>query len=650
VACPDDGTEIGVHDTQPSNVHVAETLLLPGRQRPWDEKPTVTVDGMTRVDAIAFGREDSDTKLRVEEVLVNDVNPFDPNDSDMQTVAATDRMREPLSPPPEPRGPGSSDPPTSARRRYDDHIDLPSGSIVSDEYEIANRLGQGAMGEVYAARHIKLNKRVAIKVISPRLSEDTAAIERFEQDARTLAEFHHPGIVDVLGFGELADGRAYFVMEFLAGESVDDRLGCGRIPFDEALDIFDQVARALEAAHLHGVIHRDLKPANVYLVRIPNEPPLIVKLLDFGLAKLAVDVDQRAERTQSGAVIGTPTHLSPEQARGPDVDHRTDIYALGCTAYQLLLGRPPFEDAKTIAALIAAHIHETRAMPRAIWPEIPPQLDLLLFAMLSKDPAHRPTLTQTRHVIASVKAIASTRPRLFSLDGVRAMTAPVAPRSSNVTTFVIAGAAMIAGIVIGAAALGSRSSGDERETPLASLRAERADAGRAAAALTNAVDAQVDSVVSQSQPVGTSIRVTPIIDPRVPDPSLTNPPTVAAPTATTVGTVGTEHRSVGPLPAPARPQAIGDGVLRLVAKPSCDIVVDGKSTGLRTPQVGIKLAAGRHRITLLNDKYGIKETFIVEIKPRETVTQMKDYSDHMVEKKPEPATTTINPSQRKPGQ
>jgi eukaryotic-like serine/threonine-protein kinase len=301
--------------------------------------------------------------------------------------------------------PSPSDPPTSLVRASG-FVELPPGSVVDETYEIDARLGEGAMGEVYAARHLKLGKRVAIKVIGRRLSEDGAAIERFAMEARTLAQIQHPAIVAVEHIGELTDGRAYFVMELLRGETLFDRLARGRVYLNEALRILDQMARGLEAAHSQGVIHRDLKPENTFLVNLPGEDLPAVKLLDYGLMKLAAersDADRRAERTQSGVAIGTPMYMSPEQMRGPDVDHRTDIYALGCVAYELVLGVAPFPRALTAPELYAAHLHEAPPLPRVIWPEIPPQLDLCLFAMLAKDPDHRPTLAQVRAVIAAVR-------------------------------------------------------------------------------------------------------------------------------------------------------------------------------------------------------------------------------------------------------
>jgi serine/threonine protein kinase len=300
----------------------------------------------------------------------------------------------------------SSDPPTSLIRRDSFH-ELPPGSVVDDTYEIDARLGAGAMGEVYAARHMKLGKRVAIKVIGRQLSEDDAAIERFAMEARTLAQIQHPAIVAVEHVGELADGRAYFIMEFLRGESLFERLQRGRLPLPEALRVLDQMARGLDAAHGEGIVHRDVKPENTFLVHLPGEPP-IVKIVDFGLSKLRV-ADNRAARTESGVAIGTPMYMSPEQMRGQGVDHRTDVYALGCVAYELVLGRPLFPRAQTAPELYAAHLHEVPPLPRSIWPEIPPQLDLVLFAMVAKDPAHRPTLEQVRAVIAGASISTSAK-------------------------------------------------------------------------------------------------------------------------------------------------------------------------------------------------------------------------------------------------
>lgn len=388
--------------------------------------------------------DDGDKTPRLTPTAIDQVSPFD----------STTARRKP-APPHETQLSSESDPPTAIVSRGG-FRELPPGTVVGDNYEIDAKLGAGAMGEVYAARHIGLGKRVAIKVIGRRLSEDAAAIERFAMEAKTLAQIQHPAIVAVEHVGELADGRAYFVMEYLRGESLFERLERGRVPLPEALRILDQMARGLDAAHGEGVVHRDVKPENTFLVHLPGEPS-IVKLVDFGLAKLRVR-DQRAERTQSGVAIGTPMYMSPEQMRGQGVDHRTDVYALGCVAYELMLGQSPFPNARTTPELYAAHLHESPPLPRSIWPEIPPQLDLMLFAMIAKDPSHRPTLEQVRTVVATV---AEGRPA-----GDHAATVLVGPRAPRVQakTIAIAVATLAFGVAIGIL-LTSRSS--EKTPPIA---------------------------------------------------------------------------------------------------------------------------------------------------------------------------------------
>ncbi len=373
--------------------------------------------------------------------------------SDSQLVEVIDRTtpkRPPVTVPDPPKTPSDPSeqapetPPESGLKVGRSYLaELPTGSIVDETYEIESRLSSGSMGEVYVARHVKLDKRVAIKVIGPRLSEDGTAIERFAREARTLAKIQHPAIVAVEHVGELADGRAYFVMEYLRGESLFERLQRGRVPLPEALRVLDQVARGLEAAHAQGVVHRDLKPDNTFLVHLPGEPP-VIKLLDFGLAKLQAAADRRAESTQRGMAIGTPKYMSPEQSRGADVDHRADVYALGCVAYELVLDRAPFPNARTAPELFAAHLCEAPPSPRSIWPEIPPQLDLALSAMLAKEPGDRPTLAQIRKVIAEVCAAAAKR-------GTGRLEAPRAKTRSKslATTTVGALLVLIGGVAIG---------------------------------------------------------------------------------------------------------------------------------------------------------------------------------------------------------
>ena len=277
---------------------------------------------------------------------------------------------------------------------------LACGMVVGD-YEIDRKIGEGAMSEVYSAVHRAIGRRVAIKVISTRLFDDPDAEARFLSEARAVAAIHHPGIVDVFGFGTLDDGRMYLIMEWLHGRSLAARLSEGPLSLTDASEIVLQITTALRAAHEQDIVHRDLKPDNVFLQEFTDEKPLI-KILDFGLAKRTRD--EAISRTRTGQLLGTPLYISPEQARGKAVDYRTDIYALGCIAYQLFTGRPPFL-ADNAADLVAAHLTERPPMARAVRAELPASLDRLLQLMIDKDPAQRPTLAQVRRTMQAILGI-----------------------------------------------------------------------------------------------------------------------------------------------------------------------------------------------------------------------------------------------------
>ena len=272
---------------------------------------------------------------------------------------------------------------------------LAPGTTVG-EYTIERQCGKGAMGVVHRARHAKLGKPAAIKCIGAHLSVDKAAIARFEQEALALARLSHPNIVNVLTVGTLADRRPYFVMEWLDGESLYTRMSRARISFDEALGILDQIARGLGVAHAAGIVHRDLKPENVWLQDIGERHP-VVKILDFGLAKLAEH--RRSEVTQTGVMFGTGAYMSPEQCRSSrDVGPETDVYALGCIGFELLCGRLPFMF-DNFAELVAAHISEAPPDPRRLTPQLGDSLAGLLLAMLAKDLDARPTLATIRSTL-----------------------------------------------------------------------------------------------------------------------------------------------------------------------------------------------------------------------------------------------------------
>jgi eukaryotic-like serine/threonine-protein kinase len=270
-------------------------------------------------------------------------------------------------------------------------------------YLIDAKIGEGGMGQVYGAHHPRIGKRVAIKVLSRAYCGDPAVVERFEQEARFVNEIKHPNIVDVFQFGELADKRSFFVMEWLEGEPLSALIERGPVSAQETMEILDVVCDALQAAHEAKVVHRDLKSDNIFLVTKRGKRQ--VKLLDFGLAKLAgrgVD-GQPVGTTKSGILVGTPAYMSPEQARSKPVDGRTDIYALGCLAYKMLTGQLPFPGDNAMD-IILQQLNKPAPNPSKLAPKTPPELSKLVVLMMSKDPEQRPSLTAIRELFAKLQA------------------------------------------------------------------------------------------------------------------------------------------------------------------------------------------------------------------------------------------------------
>lgn len=256
-------------------------------------------------------------------------------------------------------------------------------------YGVVSKLGEGGMGVVYLAQHVTLGKKAAIKVLRPALSSNQDVVSRFFNEARAVTAVRNPGIVDVYDFGFLEDRTAYIIMEYLEGESLAARLRRSRPAIPWTLTVVRAITRALQAAHEHGIVHRDLKPDNVFLVPDADLPGgERVKLLDFGIAKLAHGVGD-ASHTTTGTVMGTPTYMAPEQCRGAGaVDHRADLYSLGCVAYEMLCGQPPFV-ADGPGDVIARHLYFEPQPPRSRRTEIPAELEEIVLRLLKKDPRAR---------------------------------------------------------------------------------------------------------------------------------------------------------------------------------------------------------------------------------------------------------------------
>jgi eukaryotic-like serine/threonine-protein kinase len=263
------------------------------------------------------------------------------------------------------------------------------GEVIGN-YQLIRKLGQGGMGVVYLGQHRLLGRRAAIKVLLPALSARAEVVQRFFNEARAVTSVSDPGIVQVFDFGYHSDGSAFIIMEYLEGELLGHRLArLGRRPALEALRLARQLASSLASAHAQQIIHRDLKPDNIFLV--PDAEVAAgerTKILDFGIAKLSDDHPGKLE-TKTGVLIGTPRYMSPEQCRGlTDIDHRSDIYALGCVLFHLLTGNPPF-DGEGPGDIISAHIREPAPTPSSQVPELPPAVDALVMRCLAKSRTER---------------------------------------------------------------------------------------------------------------------------------------------------------------------------------------------------------------------------------------------------------------------
>jgi eukaryotic-like serine/threonine-protein kinase len=262
------------------------------------------------------------------------------------------------------------------------------GSHVGN-YVVEGMIGKGGMGEVYLARHPDLGREVAIKILTGRLAADATAIGRFRQEAMAACRIGHDAIVEILDIGQLADGRHYYVMEHLQGQSLHDYLeGAGAISPRLCLEILQPVVAALSAAHAVGIVHRDIKPDNVFLAQ-NRDGSLRVKVLDFGIAKLVDSTVPPLVATRTGALIGTPLYMSPEQCAGNgDIGPAVDIYAVGAMAFTMLTGRPPFLG-EGMGEVLVQHMQAAPPSVRDFRPELDDSLDQVLHCALAKQPAER---------------------------------------------------------------------------------------------------------------------------------------------------------------------------------------------------------------------------------------------------------------------
>ena len=357
--------------------------------------------------------------------------------------------------------------------------DLEVGTTVG-EYRVEGKLGQGGFGAVFKAAHPLIGKVVAIKVLSQRFSVDPEMVSRFVAEARAVNQIRHRNIIDIFSFGQLADGRHYYVMEYMDGETLDRRIDRSRLTLVEAIPILRAIARALDTAHGKGIAHRDLKAENVFL-GTDADGGVFPKLLDFGIAKLMGPDDGITHKTRTGSPMGTPYYMSPEQTKGRDVDHRTDHYAFGVLAYLMLTGKYPL-DGDDYMTILMRQVNDDPPPASQYVPELAEDVDHTLAWLMRKTPAERPpdlmTAVRVLEAVAGVQSsstdqLASARTptglRRFptattSRPGMPATSSQIgapAPAASRRLVLAIAGVLLIAAAVV-TTVLVTRRSGEDR--------------------------------------------------------------------------------------------------------------------------------------------------------------------------------------------
>jgi serine/threonine protein kinase len=264
-------------------------------------------------------------------------------------------------------------------------VDPLVGIILGETYKVHRLIGEGGMARVYEARHLRLgDRRLAVKILHPEYARDPDVVQRFQREAESSSAINHPNVIDVFDVASTPDGRPYMVGEFLDGEELGEHLKkVGRLDMPTAVAITRQICRALNAAHLRGIVHRDMKPENVFMIARDGLPH--VKVLDFGISKAG---NRQTHLTRTGMIMGTPSFMAPEQARGDKVDSRADVYAVGAVLYALVTGRRPF-DSDDPAAILTQVLTEEPVRPRELLPEILPGLELVIQKSMTKDPRDR---------------------------------------------------------------------------------------------------------------------------------------------------------------------------------------------------------------------------------------------------------------------
>jgi|GEM_PF-1795008 len=438
-------------------------------------------------------------------------------------------------------------------------------------FRIIRRVGQGGMGSVYLAQHPAIGSRVAVKFIHESAAANPEAVRRFFAEARVTNMVGHESIVNIIDLAEVR-GRFYIVMEFLDGITLGAAIKQGPLAVSDAVRIVRDLCEALQAAHSQGIVHRDLKPDNVFLVPRTGRPPL-VKIVDFGIAKLRED--HAGDATAPGELMGTPRYMSPEQCDGKLVDGRSDQYALGLIAYELLTGAPAV-NGSTMMAIIRSHTELTPTPPHVIRPDVGPLVSKVVMRALAKKPDDRFTdLTDMSGALQDAMEGIGAQVALETRANVPVVEVEIpvkAGRGRTVMAMVMA-AAVVAGFAVVAMTGGTVNTPPEAAPP--------PPAPPPPAPVVTPEEPKVVEPVRAPEPVQP--------EPKAPAPEVT----------------ARKEKVRAPLAM---------GSVSLQSKPWARVIVDGKDTGKFTPLANLALSAGTHEITLVNDKVQKRATFKVTVR------------------------------------
>lgn len=452
------------------------------------------------------------------------------------------------------------------------------GTILNDRYRVEARLGGGAMGTVYAATQLSMSRKVALKVLNRETIRDGTELKRFYREAHAASQLKHPNVVGVYEFGvDDASGLPYISMELVEGRTLRELISAGPMSIERTASLLAQVAKALVSAHGAGIIHRDLKPDNMMVSVLPDGDAHVT-VLDFGIAKAPAIGPQGESLTASGAVVGTPRYMSPEQARGVEVTAASDLYAFGCILHEMLTGTVPFV-ASEVAQVMLMHISAPRptlSLPQGI--ETPEALRRLHGALLATDPELRPTAAGVARVlraivrgteIADLDAMLSSSPSNEKLDPV-----PIGPDVGGSGSTITRRRPIDAGRAVQA----ERSA--EPEAPLSpSKRSLLPLFGVVAAGLVGAV---VVFATASPPPPPPPVESPPVaVKPPLPTPVLPPPPTAEPEIAPAPKAAPPEQRKVSVRSTPSGAFVVAEG--RTLCRTPCQVAVpdEGRTIVLR---------------------------------------------------------------------